>query len=400
MELCYRIEVCLETPFHFVFRGRPCWFTLAEAKLWFEAETGDCPKKCQVKISNIENEAWSHYHQSYYTLHYQLNSFTLRFNGLSENLTIINTSCTSSYTTRRNLKIICRSDFDKAVDDSNDLCTSIKKCEDETKTCSLKGQIGVCVCNPGYIGLGNECLQGNLTLNRTCKLNEQCPMVFGSICQKNTCVCGPGYKPYNDSECLLHSENGEFEGRAMGLKEYRVVGLMVGAVIGGLMLGIVLSVLGIIIYNIRNEKHKTGKKQYPKAAVFKNTTYEAERDADQNISTVQCERKFENMPKCANSNDFSVTQNTRTFHGNKSSMMKSYDVNDDVYNHLHDKEEDSDIDETYDHTHGNISSAMEETDYSNLNTGIRYKEPDVSAAEDIDYDDRETPADYCSLKKK
>ncbi|XP_062598954.1 uncharacterized protein LOC134260411 [Saccostrea cucullata] len=210
--------VCLETPFYFALRGRPCWFTLTEAKVWFESEIGDCPKKCQVKISNLENEAWSHYHKLNYTPHYQLNSLTLRFNGLSENLTIIKTSCTSLYTKRRNLKIICGSDFDKAVDDSKDLCTSTKKCEDEKKICSLKGQIGVCVCNPGYIGIENECLQGNLILNGTCKLNEQCSRVFGSICQNNTCVCGPEYKPYNDSECLLHSENGEYEVRAMELK--------------------------------------------------------------------------------------------------------------------------------------------------------------------------------------
>ncbi|XP_062598952.1 uncharacterized protein LOC134260410 [Saccostrea cucullata] len=160
---------------------------------------------------------------------------------------------------------------------------------------------------------------------------------------------------------------------------------MVGAVIGGLVLGIVLTVLGFIVYkNIRNGKPKAEKRQYPKAAVFKNTTYEAERDADQNIFTVQCERKGENVPKCAHSNDFPVSKNKRTYQGNKSSMMKSYVVNDDVYNHLHVKEENSENDETYDHAHGNISSAMEDSDYSNLNTGIRYKEPDVHLKSSID----------------
>ncbi|XP_062598949.1 uncharacterized protein LOC134260408 [Saccostrea cucullata] len=113
------------------------------------------------------------------------------------------------------------------------------------------------------------------------------------------------------------------------------------------------------------------------------------------------ERTIVNVPTFAHSVHLPVTKNARTYHGNKSSMMKSNDVNDDVYNHLHEKEEDSENDETYDHTYGNIlSSAMEDTNYSNLNTVIRYKEPDGSAAGDNDYDDREPPGDYCALRKQ
>ncbi|XP_062601279.1 uncharacterized protein LOC134262991 [Saccostrea cucullata] len=135
---------------------------------------------------------------------------------------------------------------------------------------------------------------------------------------------------------------------------------------------------------------------------FNNTSYETERGADQNLFAEQRtnEKQIVNGPPFAHSVDLPGTKTARTHHGNESSMMKSYDVNDDVYNHLHEKEEDSENDETYDHAHGNISSAMEDSDYNNLNTGIRYKEPDVSVAEVNDYDDREPPGDYCALKKQ
>ncbi|XP_062614114.1 uncharacterized protein LOC134275838 [Saccostrea cucullata] len=190
------------------------------------------------------------------------------------------------------MTVICKSGFENA----KDLCTSTKKCEDETKTCLLKGQIGVCVCNPGYIGFKNECLEGNLTLNGTCKRNEQCSMVFGSVCQNNTCVCGLGYKSLNDSKCLLHSENSDFEARAIDMREDTVVGLMVGAVIGGLILGNILTVLGVIIYkNMRNGKHKAGKEEEQMAAVFENTSYETEREADQNRFTEQRTNEVRNL---------------------------------------------------------------------------------------------------------
>ncbi|XP_061167671.1 uncharacterized protein LOC133176575 [Saccostrea echinata] len=154
-------------------------------------------------------------------------------------------------------------------------------------------------------------------------------------------------------------------------KKDTIVSVTVGSVIGGLILGIVLTVLGLIIYqNIRNGKPKAEKKKWPKAAVFNNTTFETERDADQNIPTVQRinERKVVNVPPFAHSIDLPVKKNIQDA---KQRSMANSDVNNGVYNHLHEKEEDLDIDENYDHAHGNNNRAMEESDYSNLNTGRR-----------------------------
>ncbi|XP_062568711.1 uncharacterized protein LOC134230863, partial [Saccostrea cucullata] len=186
-------EVCIERLFGFV--SKACRFTLKDAKDWLES--ADCPKECHVIISNLSGTKWFSY-GTFYTAVYELRSIDLCFNGLSESLKTINISCERSFADSRSMTVICKSGFENA----KDLCTSTKKCEDETKTCLLKGQIGVCVCNPGYIGFKNECLEGNLTLNGTCKRNEQCSMVFGSVCQNNTCVCGLGYKSLNDSKYL------------------------------------------------------------------------------------------------------------------------------------------------------------------------------------------------------
>ncbi|XP_062598948.1 protein kinase C-binding protein NELL1-like [Saccostrea cucullata] len=74
-------------------------------------------------------------------------------------------------------------------DISYDLCTSHKECRDESKSCSMTGQVGICTCKSGFIGFGHECLKGNLSLNESCQRTEQCSMVLGSVCQNNRCDC-------------------------------------------------------------------------------------------------------------------------------------------------------------------------------------------------------------------
>ncbi|XP_061178297.1 uncharacterized protein LOC133186924 [Saccostrea echinata] len=284
---------------------------------------------------------------------------------------------------------------------SEDLCTSPDECKDESKTCSLTGQFGICTCRDGFIGFGNKCLKGKLKLNETCEQNEQCSMVFGSVCQNNTCVCGGEYvSSFNESECSLPSSGGNSEASVQDQKEDTVVSVTVGSVIGGLILGIILTVLGLIIYQkIRNWKPKAEKRKCPKAAVFNNTTYKSESDADQNIPTVQRtnEKKVVNVPPFAHSVELSTK---RTIQQGRKRTMPNNDVNNDVYSHLHEKEEDPDIDENYDHANGNINRAMEESNYSNLNTGRSNKESVVSASEGNDYDVQGPTSDYCALKKQ
>ncbi|XP_061167631.1 uncharacterized protein LOC133176529 [Saccostrea echinata] len=185
-------EVCLEKPFEFALSRTDCRFTLAEAKYWLKSETGYCSKKCQVKINNLESEAWSYYNHVYYTVYYQLTSLTLSFNDLGEKVTTIHSRCYSSTSyEKKTIEIICETGFENVVNTSKDLCISTADCWDASKTClqSAEGQIGVCICKSGYIGFGKTCLKENLKLNEKCQRNEQCFMVFGSVCQNDTCSC-------------------------------------------------------------------------------------------------------------------------------------------------------------------------------------------------------------------
>ncbi|XP_062602834.1 uncharacterized protein LOC134264557 [Saccostrea cucullata] len=91
-------------------------------------------------------------------------------------------------------------------------------------------------------------------------------MVSGSVCQNNRCVCGPGYKSFHDSECLS---------RVLDPKEDKRVNLTVGSFIGGLILGIVLTLLGVIVYkyiknwNSKAEKGNTQRLQFLTTLVMK-----------------------------------------------------------------------------------------------------------------------------------
>ncbi|XP_062589392.1 uncharacterized protein LOC134251039 [Saccostrea cucullata] len=109
-------EVCLSTPFNFASR-KACKFSLKDAKDWFESERCDCQKVCTVKINYLYNSGWSDFDENYYTPSYQLESLAFSFNGLSENLTIINTSCSPSYNTYGiRLNIICRLGFENEIE--------------------------------------------------------------------------------------------------------------------------------------------------------------------------------------------------------------------------------------------------------------------------------------------
>ncbi|XP_062570586.1 uncharacterized protein LOC134232603 isoform X3 [Saccostrea cucullata] len=323
-------KVCLETPFDFAWGKKACRFTLEDAKRLLIP--GDCLQKCEVKINGL------------YGNEYELESLVLSFNGFGKNTKTINMYCSNEYITK-SLKINCRTGF----------------------------------------------VNGNLKLNDTCHHNEQCTEIPGSVCENDTCACKPGYSPLNDSECRLLLSDGYTEASIGVQKENNAASVIVGSIFGGLILGVILTVLTVNIYqNIRYGKTKTEEKECREIAVFNNTTYETETDASLRIPAVHrtndSERKVVNVPPFAHSVEFRTPKNVQE---TNKSLMANRDVNVDVYNHLHEKEDCNE--ENYDHLRGNLDHENEESDYSNLHAGGRYMELDVSAS---------VNDDYCSLKKQ
>ncbi|XP_061167664.1 uncharacterized protein LOC133176564 [Saccostrea echinata] len=374
-------DVCIERPFLFASGRKACRFTLVDAQRWFDSDMGVCPQKCRIKIKYL-----------YDGYGYQLTNIDLNFNGLSDYFA---TRC-NNLNFERTLEIVCKIDTENGI--SKDICTPTKECEEESKTCLLTGNIGICICKSGYIGCQNECLKGNLKLNETCEQNEQCSGAFGSVCQNNTCVCRPGYVPLNDSECIMLHPGVNSQASIQDQTEDKIGGVTVGSLFGGLILGVFLTIFAVTLFHqMRHGKFKRKEKECPKVTTFNNISYEAEKNADQNIPSMHCtnERKIVNVSPFAHSTESSTkkcAQETRT-----QSMANNY-KNNGVYNHLYEKEEDMEIDKHYDYANRNPTRAMKESNYCVLSTERRHEGADVCVAEDCD---AQVPANvYCSLEKQ
>ncbi|XP_061178434.1 uncharacterized protein LOC133187084 [Saccostrea echinata] len=133
------------------------------------------------------------------------------------------------------------------------------------------------------------------------------------------------------------------------------------------MLGAIATVLAVTInHHIRKGKSKIEEKERPGVANVNNAGLEIEMDAVQNIPTVHCtnEGKYGNLLPFAHSVKLSRKRNAQEA---KTRSMTKKEENGDIYNHLHEKENDPDIDEiNYDHAPENLCNAMGESNYSNL----------------------------------
>ncbi|XP_062602833.1 uncharacterized protein LOC134264553 [Saccostrea cucullata] len=290
---------------------------------------------------------------------YQVASVNISVNELSDNCTVLTTRCNYISRIKKTLKIICKSDGEN-VDISKKFCTSTKDCKNESKICSSIGQIGICTCKSEYIGFGNKCLKGSLTLNETCQRNEQCTVVLVSVCLNNTCTCKRGYPPLNSSECLLLIKQD--------------VGT-VGLVFGSLFICIILILIATIIYHhVRHGKTKNDAKESIEMTDFNNAAYGTNTEAPQNNPNVHCGSERNEQPFAYSYVEIPLERNMQE---TKKQPMTNSDIIDDDYNHLNEKAEDADSDESNDHVQENLYHAVGEGIYSILNTGRKNKEFDV-----------------------
>ncbi|XP_062578805.1 uncharacterized protein LOC134240738 isoform X2 [Saccostrea cucullata] len=248
----------------------------------------------------------------------------------------------------------------------DDMCFSWNtSCKDLTKECRLVKDFGICVCKTEYLGFGEKCLEGNLKINQTCERYEQCTAVQDLECQNGTCICRDGHVPVNETYCKPVEIN-ENDVAKMFLNQEQANGLgaTIGAVFGGFFIGVVLSAL--ITYLISRRYMASIHKRDEISIKFDRHSAHiapiSENNPSQSAKVTEqtYQRKVVNVPPYSPSMESPTYSNVKEA---KTSKMKE----EDVYNHLHEKEDEK-TENVYNHASCSSGQTTED-DYGHLNAG-------------------------------
>ncbi|XP_061195789.1 uncharacterized protein LOC133204020 [Saccostrea echinata] len=228
--------------------------------------------------------------------------------------------CGSYGNTDAIINIICEEKtlYERGVGES---CSKSSQCRQGTGHLSCNATSGVCECEEGYIMMYNKCFHGNLSLDDSCDINEQCN---GSpedlFCSQN----GSGKICSRTLVSKISSVNNNE-------RNNENVSLFIGSGIGGITLGVL--VCGILYIILIWSKRKADHKRQVYEASTPNYYNLEKRNAGENTeetgkhtSKVSNEIQLGN-PFCGQEN---VNQN-------------------DIYNHLNEDNSVTDIASDYDH---------------------------------------------------
>nr|XP_034306696.1 uncharacterized protein LOC109620881 [Crassostrea gigas] len=267
---------------------------------------------------------------------------------------------------------------------------------------------GICSCSPGYIQINRTCYmyQGNLTLNDTCELTEQCSQPF-SVCFQRKCQCINGYSAFDRKGCLkdtvpvgwfcsLHEqckgsnnsgvcENGRCTcskgftfidlsceknqpnslGRSESQQHDVNIGVTLGTLFGGFILGVIVTAVATILMYKRLKFRITNREDL--GVMFAdNRKY-------------GCAGFDDSGARISNRND--IKQNVSTLSPFSFAETQGYNVSskqedertDDVYNHLREQTEHDD--DTYDHACAVPNHSTDLSDYSNIQDAATFRTP-------------------------
>ncbi|XP_062568861.1 tenascin-like, partial [Saccostrea cucullata] len=240
-------------------------------------------------------------------------------------------------------------------------------CKDLTRECSiLRNQnVGICVCKLEYLGFGAICLEGNLKINQSCERNEQCTATQDLECQNGTCMCRDWHVPVNETYCIPVKINGKEAGKMfLNREQANGLGATIGSVFGGFFLGVVFSAL--IAYLIsRRYKTSMPKRDETSIKFDRHSAHiapmsESNRTQSAKNTEQTYKRKIVNVPPYSPSMESPTYSNVKEA---KTSQMKE----DDVYNHLHEKE-DEETENVYNQASCSSGQTTED-DYGHLNAG-------------------------------
>nr|XP_022301262.1 uncharacterized protein LOC111109445 isoform X2 [Crassostrea virginica] len=302
-----------------------------------EDDTEHCPLTCKVKMENLEYD--------------NLRMITLVFNNYHSSKAI--QCCGHHFERPMHLILNCQSWRREQV--------TSEQCDDGIiSECISWGQICICHCNSEYMMVNGHCVKESVLLNQTCEINAQCMGTPYATCRGGVCTCIEGYKPSTSSECVLHLQGpSQAESRGGNTDVRRSdVGLIIGVLFGGFCLGALITTdIAFIIF--KRSRITSGKREEPNVVFADNKAY----------SVINVEIKGgEEAPSCTNVQQKAISSSTY----NNSKEIPEYSNHsgnakkqDDVYNHLNEKDDSVD-DDTYDHASAAIKHERDSNDYSSV----------------------------------
>ncbi|XP_065925084.1 prion-like-(Q/N-rich) domain-bearing protein 25 [Magallana gigas] len=202
----------------------------------------------------------------------------------------------------------------------------------QNKHCQESKNSGVCehnrcVCKTGYILYDHECYEGNLALNHPCSFSEQCTESPYASCLggKCSCTCIEGYTA-EKSTCVQSQKSiySKFQHQEAN------IGTTLGALFGGLLLGMILTTVVLVIIYRRSKAYVNKRDEF-------NVKF-SDNDACSSAKVVD-PNAFQNMHTKDEKREispYSCSEET-SMHNNVYEKLKNGQTQDDVNNHLYEK---------------------------------------------------------------
>lgn len=298
-------SLCLETTFLFMTDPESCAFSYEYANNSLEDKSSTCQTKCAVKIENVskrKNILWD-LDIAFGTASITLDTPCLEKDDYTKLTMIIN--CPNWNTVNISVGGYCRQD---------------EQCQRSEHSAVCKDER--CVCKTGYILFNLKCHEGNLALNQSCSLSEQCVGSPYASCLGGKCSCIEGFTAKNATSCI-QSQTSIFAKSQH--KEEANIGNTLGALFGGLFLGVILTTVAVV-FTYRRSKTQVNKRDELNVK-FSDNDAVVDPNAFQNIHTKDGKREV---------SPYSGSEET-SMHNNVYEKLRNGQTQDDVHNHLYEQ---------------------------------------------------------------
>lgn len=372
-------KLCLETAVAFMYDKHKCHFDIKYAQENLEHEITTCQDKCDVEIKGVNDEMNTLWNVDITLGRHKYYYYSCPDNKDNHNMLTMLINCpkwneAAEYTEWQD-EYSCCGNFDpqNAIIQSscishclpgytmrNEICSKRKVpvggCCMHDQQCQENEYFGVCkqgrcVCSPGYILYNLECYEGNLALNQSCSFSEQCAGSPYASCLEGYCSCMQGYTARNSTDCV-QSQKITFSSSEHN--QETINGTILGALFGGLLLGVILTavVLGIIYCRF----HTHVKKREELNVTFTGNDSSAKVSDLSDFQNIQAKHKKSEVSPNSCSKETSVYDQA---------SKKSGQIQDDVYNHLHEQVKQDDVN-YYDHACAASVHNEDVSDYSHI----------------------------------